>query len=163
MSARKSPNAAERILRGHQAARREYLDQLIEHLESGVASGVTLTNAEVLTALRVLEDVQAGYDPRPYLGITPKPGPRATTTVRDELLAAYVMRLALEHPRIPIKAHCVTAATYTSYPMSRIRKAVSEYREAATLVAGQMDTDTLREMLCNLAVFQRSPGEPRKK
>lgn len=161
MSVRKDKEA-ERIAREQREARLGHLDQLIERLKSG-RLGVTLAADEVMTALQVLEDLRAGYDPRLGLGIDAKPGPRPTPAVRDKLLAIYVMRLCLEQPGTGPKQHYATAATDTGYTVKRITNAVSDFRELATDLAHGTDLATVLAMLLNFEHFPGFGGEPGEK
>jgi len=123
MSARKSSDAAARIRRNHQVARRKYLDHFIERCTSGAANGVTLTNTEALFGRFLGEEVRSGYDARIYFGIKPKSGPRPTALTRNKLLAAYFVRLGARESALAEQSASELRSRLPKTPPMRRRRA----------------------------------------
>jgi hypothetical protein len=151
----------------HRQQRRAQLRQAIARLETVMAEGkATVTRAEIFRALEVAREVLAGRDPRPYLGIKPKPGKVPTAAARNRTVASYFLRLKLDHPEVGDKHHYASVSAVTGFPEARLRKFVSEHRQEATSTAHAFGAHALLQMLRIVHGFPHllnSPRESRKK
>jgi hypothetical protein len=147
-----------------QAERRRQLRTVAARLRNGfVTHGAALEPADCMLAFHVLDDVLAGYDPRRDLGIRPKSGVRSRAKSRNECVAAYFLRLKLDHPEVGDKHHYARVTGVTGFAEARLRKLVSVHRQEATSLAQGMSADALLEVLRKGYGFPHSPRESRKK
>jgi hypothetical protein len=109
----------------HSKARREQLDGLI----AVVRAAGPLEGPEWLLALRVLEEVRDGYDPRAYFGIAPKSGRRPSTIGWQKWMAIHFLKLVEEQPDVLAKVHADDVATAWGVSPGTVRNNSSKHGE----------------------------------
>jgi hypothetical protein len=148
------------IHRGHIAARRNLLDELIECIAGGVSGSATLSAEQCVAALRVLEEVRDGHDARDFFEIRHKPGQRSRFAARDRFIALYFLRLSIDQPALD-KQHLPTVAAEMGWDgaagIKRVGRIVSEHRARMLPIAVTM---TSPQVLSLLQVLTANPSVP---
>jgi hypothetical protein len=126
--------------------RRRQLDELRSQIAKGLNGPVTLDFAHTLLALRILEDVCFGYDPRDYFEIKHKSGPRPKADkIREILATLYFLKLRELYPDELEKTHRATVAQKAGIKSdSTLRAIIKVHRDyCAELLVKDADSFTL--------------------
>lgn len=143
-----------KITNAMRKVRREMLDAVIARVEAGEP----LPMAERIFAVRILEKLKEGYDPREDVGAKPKTGAPPTTRGPQKWMAIHYLKLCAEHSGTLAKTHAGTVADRWNTTSKVVMNAASKHRNS---VAQVLELVTLEQIESTVKEIVKKPAPHR--